>query len=136
MTVLVQKTVYTRVAYPVAHPESVVAYPVAHPHKLQSSSVSKFYKNCKSLRYRRSGGRTELSEHQNTGNFTENPNFILPGLGLVIFEEFRFGAKPPTGSLPGNLPGNLPGSHPGNLPLNLQANHTYIAISCGSVISR
>ena len=30
---------------------------------VQSSSVSKFYKKCKSPRYRRSGGRLDLSEH-------------------------------------------------------------------------
>ena len=34
------------------------------------------------LRYRRSGGRTELSEHQDTGNFTENPNSMVPRAGL------------------------------------------------------
>ena len=66
---------------------------VLEPRNSQSSSVSKFNKNCKSLRYRHSGGRTELSEHQNTGNFMENPNLILPGLGLVIFDEFRVGAQ-------------------------------------------
>ena len=58
-------------------------------HTSQASSVSTFYKNHKLLRYRHSGGRTELSEHQNTGNFTENPNLILSGLGLFIFDNFR-----------------------------------------------
>ena len=37
------------------------------------------------LRYRRSGGRTELSDHQNPGNFAENPNSIVPRAGLGFF---------------------------------------------------
>ena len=41
------------------------------------------------LRYRRSGGRTELSEHQNTGNFEENPNSMVPRAGLVFFEKSK-----------------------------------------------
>ena len=41
------------------------------------------------LRYRRSGGRTELSEHQNTGNFAENPNSMVPRAGLGSFEKLK-----------------------------------------------
>ena len=55
-------------------------------YKQLSSSVSKFYSKLKVLRYRRSGGRTELSEHQNTGNFAENPNSMVPRAGLRFFE--------------------------------------------------
>ena len=41
------------------------------------------------LRYRRSGGRTELSDHQNTGNFAENPNSMVPRAGLGVFEKLK-----------------------------------------------
>ena len=51
-------------------------------YKQLSSSVSKFFSKLKVLRYRRSGGRTELSEHQNTDNFAENPNSMVPRAGL------------------------------------------------------
>ena len=54
-----------------------------------SSSVSKFYSKLKVLRYRRSGGRTELSDHQNTGNFQENPNSRVSRAGLVFFEKSK-----------------------------------------------
>ena len=43
------------------------------------------------LRYRRSGGRTELLEQQNTGNFAENPNSMVPRAGLGFFEKSKNG---------------------------------------------
>ena len=55
-----------------------------------SSSVSKFYSKLKVLRYRRSGGRTELSDHQNTGHFAENPNSMVPRAGLGFFEKLIY----------------------------------------------
>ena len=59
-------------------------------YKQLSSSVSKFFSKLKVLRYRRSGGRTALSDHQNTGNFTENPNSMVPRAGLGGFEKLIF----------------------------------------------
>ena len=47
-----------------------------------SSSASKFFSKLQVLRHRRSGGRTELSDHQNTGNFAENPNSMVPRAGF------------------------------------------------------
>ena len=43
------------------------------------------------LRYRRSGGRTELSDHQNTGKFADNPNSMVPRVGFGFFEKSKNG---------------------------------------------
>ena len=66
-------------------------------HKQLSSSVSKFYSKLKVLRYRRSGGRTELSDHQNTGNFGRIRIrwsrglvwFLLKSQNIVVFFRAR-----------------------------------------------
>ena len=55
-------------------------------YKQLSSSVSKLFSKLKVLRYRRSGGRTELSEHQNTGFFTKNSNSMVPRAGLFFLK--------------------------------------------------
>ena len=55
-----------------------------------SSSVSKFYKKCKMACYRRSGGRSDLSEHVYTQFFKANPNFILSGASLAFPEDLSF----------------------------------------------
>ena len=82
-------------------------------HNQLSSSVSQFYSKLKVLRYRRSGGRTELSDHQNTGNFEENPNSMVPRAGLGGFEKsnnggfFRARSAPLTYVLQGQTKSNF-----------------------------
>ena len=55
------------------------------------------------LRYRRPGGRTELSEHQNAVNFAENPNSMVPRAGLGGVEKSKNGGFFPRAKRAANL---------------------------------
>ena len=55
------------------------------------------------LRYRRSGGRTELSDHQNIGNLAENPNSMVPRAGFGGVEKSKNGGFFPRAKRVANL---------------------------------
>ena len=71
--------------------------------------------------HRHSGDRTELLNHKNNGNFTENPNLMVPRASLAFFEEFIFRAR--LASRPAGRPAGRLASRPASQLINFQKMH-------------